>query len=410
MAIETAQVHAGDKGGDKGDKNKKDNKGDGGGDDAGSLNSIKSGRLARYGVTAGLAIDAHLPFRNNLHSIGTGGMAYIESIPLVFTRRDITRTYCVTSGTAANAQDAADQASLAKAKLSIKSLGDVDDLTDNDLTIIFRDDKLTISNIQSELTEALKNTFPRQTGDSRSRGSEEIATISNDINVLGKIVHSDLSEAQLRALSPAGIQLVNETINGQSLGVNSLQVDEISSIVENTAKKGVRLSDIAAALSSPPALSEQDREDVEADQRQVKDARQGLLTRAQFKALNDESKKVIVKRFVNDEVGWEIGKQGDCKLWGFIPVNLFGVYIGLPSTFNANVTVGGSTREKAMDFSPQFSIGLTVSPIAEVRLMVGLTRSNINSGTKDDPHNVASWDLTIGLGGNFDIAGALLGK
>src|SRR6188768_2398093 len=63
--------------------------------DAGA--DIKSGKLIRYGLTAGVAFSVHVPFRPSLQKyVGVSGMPYLAILPGWWWRKmgNITRAYC----------------------------------------------------------------------------------------------------------------------------------------------------------------------------------------------------------------------------------------------------------------------------------------------------------------------------
>ena len=71
----------------------------------------------------------------------------------------------------------------------------------------------------------------------------------------------------------------------------------------------------------------------------------------------------------------------------------------------ADGTYAKQTVLRAAELKPIVNVGLTFSPISELRLMVGATLSDVV--LREDGPNTRVWTWTIALGGNLDIAGAL---
>ena len=63
---------------------------------------------------------------------------------------------------------------------------------------------------------------------------------------------------------------------------------------------------------------------------------------------------------------------------------------------------------KARDFTPYSSVGLIFAPVAAFSLMVGATVSHVTDDTMSAGYNRHVWSLSFGVGGNLDLAGALL--
>jgi len=132
----------------------------------------------------------------------------------------------------------------------------------------------------------------------------------------------------------------------------------------------------------------------------------------QFKELDATSKKAAVQEFVKEKTGWQLEEAGS-GCWR----NLLGAYVGVPTSFDMNVDFTAknkdgiyedqSSRRKG-ELKPLVSAGITLSPFSEVRLMIGATLSNVV--LREDGPNTRVWTWTIALGGNLDIAGALLSK
>ena len=107
-------------------------------------------------------------------------------------------------------------------------------------------------------------------------------------------------------------------------------------------------------------------------------------------------------RWQTNEVGWDSKKDGKCNL-----LQPFGVYWGLPGKFTVNAKAEGGNLIKAREYVPYTSFGLIVAPVAAFSFMVGLTASHVEDDS-EKPLNQNVWSWNFGVGGNLDLAGALL--
>ena len=385
-----------------------DEKGDGGN---ATLDSIKTGRLARNGITAGVALAVQLPRNTAVHGLGTGAMPYIEALPLLWRLPKITRAYCVARHTASNAQAVADQVAFEQSDLEIGGLEKIEELGDGDVTSILRWSDATLVRVIGILEKALAP------GARTPRGVEERYRMTKDLE--------DLRRAS-GGLSIAEFELIRQTLKGTRNA-------EVAPAREPPAAAEAAFQAFAAMfaddVSSPPRIGPANLLMMlgHIDLTQLGDARAaairtisaslgasaaGALSRAQFKALDPESKKVIVSGFVKSRSGWTLGLPG-AHCW----TAAIGVYAGVPTSFGMNVdfvakNMAGEYEDVAArrpgELKPILSFGITVSPIAEVRFKAGATLSN--AILKEDGPSTRVWTWTFALGGNFDIAGALLGK
>lgn len=116
---------------------------------------------------------------------------------------------------------------------------------------------------------------------------------------------------------------------------------------------------------------------------------------------------------VYDVVGWDERKGGNCSmLW-------LGGYIGVPTKFTVNGRAVESDFTKARDFNPVVSFGVVITPISAIAMTVGATYARVQSDTPSASPVPTTLDeapgsyhgmfaLTIGVGGNLDLVGALL--
>ena len=116
---------------------------------------------------------------------------------------------------------------------------------------------------------------------------------------------------------------------------------------------------------------------------------------------------------VYDMVGWNERKNGNCSmLW-------LGAYVGVPTKYTVNGKAQDGDPLKAREFNPVVSFGVVVTPISAVALMVGATYARVASDIAtasptpmkldDNPGSYhGTFALTLGVGGNLDLVGALL--
>ena len=82
---------------------------------------LKSGRLMRYGITAGVAAAVHVPFPGSpLRGVGASALPYIAAFPAIWTKSPVTRAYCTAKWVGEDGPENA--ATAAAVKESIASL------------------------------------------------------------------------------------------------------------------------------------------------------------------------------------------------------------------------------------------------------------------------------------------------
>jgi hypothetical protein len=132
-------------------------------------------------------------------------------------------------------------------------------------------------------------------------------------------------------------------------------------------------------------------------------------------SVNDEYKPSRTE--ILDLTGWDTELKGSCGA-----ARMFGLYWGIPASFNVNGKAPDTSDAiKSRDFKPVSSVGLAFAPFAAVSLLLGYTWSHVNddeikAGENAMPpiayaggknHTVHS--LSVSVGGNLDLVGALLG-
>jgi hypothetical protein len=82
---------------------------------------LKSGRLMRYGITAGLAAAVHVPFPGSpIRGVGASALPYVAAFPGIWTKSPVTRAYCTAKWVGEDGPENA--ATAAAVKESIASL------------------------------------------------------------------------------------------------------------------------------------------------------------------------------------------------------------------------------------------------------------------------------------------------
>lgn len=111
----------------------------------------------------------------------------------------------------------------------------------------------------------------------------------------------------------------------------------------------------------------------------------------------EERRKAILDKKEGD--GWDIDKGGaGCwKQW-------FGLYVGIPAAYKADVTFGPNTAFQ--EVNPRISSGLIFSPSVYLSLLAGV------SYTRAAPEKAKSeggWVFTTGAGASFELFSGLFG-
>jgi hypothetical protein len=83
---------------------------------------LKSGKLMRYGITAGVAAAVHVPFFGDtgVRGVGASALPYIAAFPALWTKSNVTRAYCTAKWIGEDGPENA--ATLAAVKEAISSL------------------------------------------------------------------------------------------------------------------------------------------------------------------------------------------------------------------------------------------------------------------------------------------------
>lgn len=240
-------------------------------------------------------------------------------------------------------------------------------------------------------------------------------------------INAGLPDSQILAWDDVNVRVAWEEYEGAEIAFKSAS-DELKKSDNTLSKKLLTLQALSKSKkpNDPTLLSAlQDfnnaRTDYLASQEAFQDAAQIYLktkspdptailvaetriwqtTPPQDPDARDVKKASIINSLANTE--WNSNLRGKC--WW----TRFGGFIGMPLGNEVRAKVRGIGIEKR-DFNSHLAFGITFTPNAYVSLLLGVTVGEVtrkeSETTTPDPRTV--WAGNFSLGGNFDLAAALL--
>ncbi|MBS2014365.1 MAG: hypothetical protein JST00_15870 [Deltaproteobacteria bacterium] len=313
----------------------------------------KSGRLLRFGVTAGVAFTVQTPFFStngvSVDSPRIAAMPYLAVFPAYWGGSDARRVYCAASGWL-ESEETAKRAAVAQSRLNAK--------------ITFEKIQAYANRFLLQAKQAGEANLQGQVGHALWYAEHLHADIENERADVERRKQAKTDQAafvrcdQLAPTTPGWCVATDRAWMKET--VNSTEQVWLIDYLRGLFQKAPRGDDRTSTLAT--------QEEAEANQ------------------------QALVNRIAEDS--WTSDDRGKCG-W-----HRFGLFLGRPFEFNADVEISGSRASRAV--SPVVSFGGTLMPNGYFSLLVGVTVNTVSDGTAGSLTRTA-WTGTVGLGGTLDL-------
>ncbi|WP_147470318.1 hypothetical protein [Corallococcus sp. AB049A] len=340
---------------------------------AGAKAVAENAKLLKSGVTAGVSAGIQFPIGStkgtSLQNAGFVAMPYVAFFPGYWKRSEAVREYCASEwggGSESDASAAAMEVARRKATLKFNTFISAMNAGATDLQILdWESSRMRMDGGQYQKT---KEDFVKSV-DAYRRASEKITLASKTVAEAS----ADGKAAALTAFSNARTE--RDAARG---AVDAAQEAYLAA---------ARLYRSSRAEEPMPAIVAYTRI---------------WLADVDGESGNREARKKDIIQWIADQ-DWNSTLRGKCFAlkWG--------AYLGRTLNNEVRVRVGGGGIEKR-NYVPQLSFGATFAPNAYVSVLAGVTVGNVEvqgeEGTPRDPRTL--WSGNVSVGGNFDLAAALL--